>query len=183
MATTKPSQVKKEEAPSWAELREMFAETDKKFQETARRIKEVSQQIGGISESNGEFAEDYFYNVFNQDKTLGNIHFDNVERNLAFKGIQGENDEYDIVMLNDKSVAIIETKYKARDKDLDQIIRKADTFRYWQPQYKKHKIYLGLASLNLRGKALEDKARKHGIAVIRQRGGKLVVNDENLRAY
>ena len=183
MKTTKQTTARKtNKVPTWDELREMFKETDKKIAETDRLIKEHSKIIFGISESNGMYAEDYFYNVFKEDPTLGKMHFDDVQRNRVFKGLQGENAEYDIVMLNDKNIAIIETKYRARDSDVDQVLDHAVSFRRWFPQYKKHKVYLGLASMNIR-ESTAAKARKRGIAVIRQRGGKLVYSDDNLIAF
>ena len=91
-------------------------------------------------------------------------------------------DEYDIVLYNHASVAIIEVKYKARVEDLPQVLKKAETFRILFPQYKDFKIYLGLASMSFELK-LEEECIKQGIAVIKQIGDKVVINDTNLKVF
>jgi hypothetical protein len=167
---------KKEKTPSWTELRKMFQETDK-------LIKNLSKEIGGISHSNGDFAEEYFANAFEHDPTFAGEHFDAVETNINIKDpARQKQDEFDLVLYNTDKIAIIETNYKARESNIEDVIKKADAFRYWFPNYKKHKIYLGIASLTFEDNIIR-KARKHGIAVIRQRGGKTIVNDKNLKTY
>jgi hypothetical protein len=152
----------------------MFKETDRKFQE-------LRQEIGGITKSNGEFAEEYFVNVFENDKKFGNIVYDNW--NLNLKGKAGDCEgEYDIVLINGSSIAIVETKYKPRETDIEKMIENAKKFRTLFPYYAKHKIYLGLAGLSFSNNII-GVARKRGIAVIRQRGNKTIVNDDNLKAY
>jgi ElaB/YqjD/DUF883 family membrane-anchored ribosome-binding protein len=164
-------------------VREQMQEVAASQKETDRLIKEMSKEINGISNSNGEFAEEHFYLAFEQDPTLGNIHFNIVDKNVRPPLVKNA-DEYDIVLANDKNVAIIETKYKLRKEDVGQVIKKAETFRHWFPQYSKHKIYLGLASLiTIRNATAEAEAKRQGIALIRQRGGKVIVHDENLKAY
>jgi hypothetical protein len=150
-------------------------------EKTDLQIKAMQQELGGVGKSNGEFAEEYFINVFERDKTLAGMHFDEVKTNEYFKDREQE-DEYDIVMLNDKNVAIIEIKYNARDADIDKVVKKAASFRHWFPEHSNHKIYLGLASMHFT-EAIINQAKEKGIAIIRQRGGKVVVNDKNLVAY
>jgi len=48
---------------------------------------------------------------------------------------QGLEDEYDIVLYNHTSVAIIEVKYKAHTKDIPIVLKKAETFRILFPEY------------------------------------------------
>ena len=155
-------------------MKERSAEIDRKF-------KELHQEISGIGKSNGEFAEEYFENVFAQNKTFANMHFDEMLVNKHFNDRKRE-DEYDIILINNKNVAIVETKYNARATDIEKVIKKAESFRYWFPEHKKHKIYLGLASLHFT-KDILDKAKENGIAIIRQKGDKTIVNDKNLKAY
>jgi hypothetical protein len=159
-------------------------ETDRKMQETDRRIKAMQQEIGGISNSNGEFAEEYFYNVFEDDKlNFAGEHFDAIDRNIKVSDPKlNKRDEYDLILYNGENIAIIETKYKTRESNIENVIQKADSFRFWFPQYKNHKVYLGLAGLTFDTHTMQ-KARKKGIAIIRQRGGKTIVNDKDLKAY
>ena len=91
-------------------------------------------------------------------------------------------DEFDIIMLNEENVLIVETKYRAREDDIEEVVKKAEAFRYWYPEYKEHKIYLCLASLRFEDNII-GKAKKQGIAIMQQLGEKTVVNEENLKAY
>ena len=90
--------------------------------------------------------------------------------------------QYDIVLYNDESIAIIEIKYKASKNDINDLIRKAGIFRDWFPEYSDYKIYLGIAGMSFLKNTVKN-AEAKGIAVIRQRGGKTIVNDKNLKAY
>jgi len=169
------------------EMKESFAETKRRMEESSasvdRKFKNIFKEVGGIANSNGEFAEEYFENAFEADKTFAGMHFDAMKTNLRVSNPKiGREDEYDIVLYNNKNVAIIESKYKARESNIEDVIQKADSFRFWFPHYKKHKIYLGLAGLTIENGMIR-KARKHGIAVIRQSGNKVIVNDKNLKVY
>ena len=156
------------------EAKERAAETDRTF-------KKLFKEVGGISNNNGAFAEEYFTTAFEENKTLGKLHFDDIQTNISVKD-RNEEDEYDIVLYNDESIAIIEVKYKAKEHDIDHVVQKADSFRRWFPKYKKYDIYLGLAGLSFQ-KETVPKAKEKGIAIIRQKGDKLIVNDKYLKPY
>jgi len=91
-------------------------------------------------------------------------------------------DEYDIVMYNHTSVALIEVKYKTHINDIPKVLKKAETFRILFPNYQGCKIYLGLASMSFYPE-LEKECINHGIAVIKQVGDTVVINDEGLKVY
>jgi signal peptidase I len=95
---------------------------------------------------------------------------------------QGVEDEYDIVLYNHASVAIIEVKYKAHINNISDVLKKAETFRILFPQYKDFKIYLGLASMSFYPE-LEQECINEGIAVIKQVGDTVVINDEHLKTF
>jgi len=160
-------------------------ETDRQMKDTDRRIKTLASELNGISKSNGDFAEEYFNNAFENDNLIfANMHFDYMKKDINVSNpISGKRDEqFDIVLYNDESVAIIEIKYKACKNDIYNMIRKAEAFRGWFPEYTDHKIYLGLAGMSFLKNTVKN-ADDKGIAIIRQRGGKTVVNDKNLKAY
>jgi hypothetical protein len=177
----------------FAELAKSQAETDRQRQEnerfltekqaeTDRLIKDLAKQVGGVSSSNGLFAEDYFFNSFEKGQTnFFGEKFDEISKNLKNKR-NGLTDEYDIVMFNHGSVAIIEAKYKAHENDVPAMLNKVNTFRILFPDYKDFKIYLGLASMSFYSE-LEDECKKQGIAIIKQVGDKIVICDENLKAF
>jgi len=141
----------------------------------------LKKEIGGISNSNGEFAEEYFENVFCKDMSFAGMHFHEFLRRKKFDD-RKRRDEFDIIMLNEKNVLIVETKYKAQESDINEIIKKAESFRYWYPEHKNHDIYFCLASLRFEDNII-NRARKKGIAIAQQLGDKTVVNDKNLKAY
>ena len=162
-------------------LNDSIAASDKRQAMLDERFNELSKQIGGISNSNGEFAEEYFENVYCRDMTFAGMHFHEIIKRKRFED-RKRKDEFDIIMLNEKNAVIVESKYKAKESDIDKVIKKASSFRYWYPEHKNHKIYLCLASLRFEDNII-GKARKKGVAIIQQLGDKTEVNDENLIAY
>jgi hypothetical protein len=163
-------------------LNEKFAETDKKFAKTERLVEKVSQTLGSWGNNHGCFAEEYFFNSFESGKkNFFGEKFKVIEKNV--KGIEeGFKDEYDILLINGKSVGIVEVKYKAHKNDVPKILKKAKTFRVNFPNYAKHRVYLGLATMAFYPK-LEEECIKQGIAVVKQVGDTVVINDTNLKVF
>ena len=146
-----------------------------------QRMKELDKSIGGIANSNGEFAEEYFENIFSRNMTFAGMQFHEMIKRKRFDD-RKRMDEFDMIMLNEKNALIVETKYRSKESDLNEVIEKAASFRYWYPEHANLNIFLCLASLRFEDNII-GKARKKGIAIIRQLGDKTVVNDENLKAY
>ena len=160
-----------------------FKETDAKFKETEKLVKELSKNIGGVSNSNGDFAEEFFYNALEKNKTMGGIKFDAINKNVSFskKGINGE---FDIVMINGDAIGLIETKYKVKKTDLDDLItKKPASFRLLFPEFKNYKFYLGIGGMSFENKKIEDQAHKAGIAILKQKGDVVEIDDKNLKVY
>ena len=197
---------------SWDDIKAMYAEiaerqkeTDRQMKENDRKmaeskaefdramkesnaeinkiLKELSRNIGGISNSNGEMAEEYFYNSFKADTTFANEKFDMVEKNS--KRSRGELEaEFDLILLNGKSAAVIEVKYNAKPDNIriDKLIERVDIFKKLYPEYKNHNIYLGVAAMSFKS-GLETKLHNAGIATIKQIGKKMVVFDKDVKAF
>ena len=91
-------------------------------------------------------------------------------------------DEFDIVLFNHTSVALIEVKYKAHENDIPKVLKKAETFRILFPDYKDFKIYLGLATMAFYPE-LEQACINQGIAIIKQVGDTVVINDKHLKVF
>jgi len=167
----------------WAAIQEtnrQMQETDRQMQETDRRMKELQKQIGGMAYNQGSFAEEYFFNSFENGKqNFFGEKFDKIKKHLTHFW-QGVEDEYDIVLYNHASVALIEVKYKAHLNDIPMVLRKAETFRILFPNYKDFKIYLGLASMSFYPE-LEEECINQGIAIIKQVGDTVVINDKHLK--
>ena len=173
----------------WAILQEVSRkqeeserQREKSMADFDRRMKEINKTLGGWANNHGTFAEEYFYNSFeNGKKNFFGEHFDEIKKNI--KGFEiGTEDEYDIVLYNHSSVALIEVKYKAHVNDIPAVLKKAETFRILFPNYKDFKIYLGLASLAFYPE-LEQECINEGIAIIKQVGDTVIINDEHLKVF
>ena len=107
--------------------------------------------------------------------------FDEIEKNV--KGIKkGFKDEYDILLINGKTIGIVEVKFKAHENDVPKVLRKAETFRINFPEYANHQVYLGLATMVFYPE-LEQECINQGIAVIKQVGDTVVINDAHLKVF
>ena len=168
------------------EMKESRANFDREMKESQanfdKRIQKLEELIGSSANNIGSFAEEYFFNSFEmgQQNFFGEK-FDRIKKNLT-QYWQDVEDEYDIVLYNHTSVALIEVKFKAHKNDIPKVIKKSETFRFIYPNYRDFKIYLGLASMCFYP-MLEKECVKHGIAIIKQVGGKVIVNDANLKVY
>ena len=172
---------------SRAEFEKRMQENDKRMQESRadydKRMKKFEETMGGWSNSHGKFAEEYFFNSFeNGQKNFFGKRFNEIENNLKGHNITGLKDEYDIVMYNKTAVAIVEVKFTLRKDDVKKVEKKANTFRILAPDYKDFDIYLGLASMVFPAH-IEQECIKKGIAVIKQVGDKIVINDEHLKVF
>ena len=164
-------------------LTEKFAETDRQMKETDRKMNKVFEELGRWGNNHGKFAEEYFFNSFEKgQKNFFGQKFDEIRKNIHAGLIKEFEDEYDIVLINGKSVGIVEVKFKAREDHISKILRKAVTFRVNFPVYENHEIYLGLASLSFDSE-IEQLCINNGIAIIKQVGDTVVINDEHLKVY
>jgi len=165
-------------------LAESQAKTERLVAETSRQIAKTDKLVGGISTNNGLFAEEYFYNSLRKgEKILMGEKFDKLikseimeDENKKTKG------ELDIILINGKSLVIVEVKFRVRDKHVDKVMKKVKPFRKRFPEYQNHKVYLGLASMVF-DEDMVNKCKENGIAVIKQEGDSVVVHDENLKAF
>ena len=161
---------------------ESKAEFDQMMREAEKRMKKLEELTGSWAFNHGSFAEEYFFNSFDQGRqNFFGEKFDAIEKNLS-NFWQGLRDEYDIVLFNHTSVALIEVKYKAHVNDIPNVLKKADTFRILFPNYKEFKIYLGLASMSF-FHDLEQRCIEEGIAVIKQVGDSVLINDAHLKVF
>jgi hypothetical protein len=195
----------KEEKLTPSLILKMFAETDKKFAELAedrkatdkqiaelaedrkatdKQIKELSKNINGIANSNGEMAEEMIFNSLKKDKTFAGIKFYDIDRNIKLKSKALKLDsEFDVVLENGDTVAIIETKYKVREKDVSELLnKKLNNFRKLFPMYANYKIMLGVGGMSFEKKAIAE-ANKKGIGIIKIVGDKVEYQTENVKIY
>lgn len=151
-----------------------IAKTDEKLAATSAKLDRVAEMLGGISSSQGAVAEEFFSNSLAAKPQIGGIVFDSVTPNLMFKS-KREHSEFDIVLTNGKSVALIEVKYKAHLNDLDQAQAKIDSYRKWRPEHKDFSIFAGLASFSVPPEVVEQ-AHERGIFVLQRTGDVLEID-------
>jgi len=168
---------RKEAAARNREIFAMQAETD-------RMIKELSRRMGGIDENIGSHAEQYFQNVLMGKLVFAGQKYNKMIPNLECFGINGVSlIEFDIVLVNGKSIAIIETKHRIHPKFVKELVEdRMPKFREFCPEFSKHKAYLGIAGFSFSQKVLEE-ARKYGIGIIKQVGEGVEVEANNLKVY
>jgi hypothetical protein len=157
------------------ELRKSQAQTEAKLKETAQILSNVGLNLGLV-------AEEFFYHSLKYKKKFGGIKFNQIELNINArnKTIQ---DEFDIVMFNGNSIALIEIKHKVHPNDLEDLkTRKLKNFKLLFPDFSDYKFYLGIGGFSI-PKDIEEMAHKNGMAVLRQLGEVAQIDDKNLVAY
>jgi len=191
-----------------ADIKAIFAETDRQMAETGRRMAEtdkmikeliasrkdadekfdlIRKELGGIGENNGLVAEELVYHSLEKSMTFAGVEFDSIEhgversRKLADgKRVKGE---YDVVLENGSSVAVIEVKYRVGKSVLDKLINEQlPKFRLIFPQYKDFKMYLGLGGMSFE-KGVAEEARSMGIATLMLNGEAVEIHDENVKVW
>ena len=155
---------------------------DRYIAENERRMKKFDHTIGAWSNNHGSFAEEYFFNSFeNGKKNFSGEEFYEIAKQV--KGLKmGFKDEYDVVIVNGTTICIIEVKFKGHIDHIERLLNKAITYRENFPYHATHKIYMGFATLVFTPE-LEQECEKHGIAIIKQVGDAVVINDAHLRAF
>ena len=165
------------------ETNERFKETDERFKKTDGFIKNLSINIDGISRTQGEITEDYFFNILKEDKRVGELKFDNIERNLYQYARHNLKGEYDIIMFNGDSVLIVEIKNKIRNKDIDNLKNKQiANFRELFPNYRDFKIYGAVAGFTIKDELIK-KATDEGFFVLQKKGDMMVERHKNIKSY
>jgi hypothetical protein len=151
------------------ETSEQMKETDKQMKELLASHKQLGKMVGGISNSQGDVAEEFFINSIGSNQKIGGIQYDFMDKNISRKR-NGTEDEFDIVLVNGKDVAIIEIKYKLHQKDIDTLLnKKIVNFRKLYPEYKDYNHHLGLASFKINDD-LKQEALSNNIMILQRKG-------------
>jgi hypothetical protein len=198
MTTVKMTTAEKRAWAAIERLTEQQAETDRQIKETGKQIKEteklfkeskiendrrmneLKEVMGRWANNHGFVAEEYFINSFKRgQRNFFGEKFDKMVSKAP--GIKIET-EYDMVLLNGKTVAIVEVKYKAHINDIPKLLKKSETFRINYPDFAGHQIYLGIASMAFYPE-LEEQCIESGIAIIKQIGETVVINDSHLKVF
>ena len=166
-----------------AQLARSWAENDKQMAKLSKNIDSIGSQLANIGFNNGDFAEELFFNSLYANPFLGGLRYDSVKRNVSNRRRNRDEGEYDIVMYNGDTVALIEVKYKAHINDIDELLTKEpQNFRKTFTEYKDYKFYLGLASTVTYDKLITE-AREAGIFLLTQRGQHIEIVNEEVHSF
>ncbi len=150
---------------------EQMKRTDEQMKRTDEKLERLGITLGSVTNNQGEVAEEFFFNSLANDAHLGNIHFDDIEKNSHKRRGKTE-EEYDIIMTNGNVVGIVEVKYKAHTNDLDKLDRKMRNFKQLFPWFKDYKQYGAIASFHINDEAKKE-ALTRGYFML-QRSGNLI---------
>ena len=168
----KKREVEREAEKAAAKRREESAE---------KRLKKLEKLVGGIGKNNGHYAEEFFQNAFSKTLTFAGIKFDKIIRNLKIE--KKESCEFDIVMVNGDTIAIIEAKNRVHPNFVEELAtQKLKQFRKLFPEYANYRIILGVAGLSFDDTVVEE-ANKFGVGIVRQDGKTVEVNAEGVKVY
>ncbi len=134
-----------------------------------RRLDKLGKLVGNISNNQGDIAEEFFYNSLKAKPSMAGINYDFIDKNVT-RSKNNIEDEYDILLVNGKDIAIIETKYKAHTSDVEKLINKKYTnFKKLYPEYKDYTHHLGLASFNM-NEDVKEMASKNNVILLQRKG-------------
>ncbi|MHC6203292.1 hypothetical protein ACYULU_08865 [Breznakiellaceae bacterium SP9] len=157
-------------------------EAERTMEDLKETVKRVSQQLGGMANSDGASAEEFFATSLASKMMFAGQQYDTIDVDLNRK-IGNITGQFDTVLYNCTSVAIIEVKNKAKLDDLDELInKKLPRFRALFPYYKDHAVYFGIGSMSFDKKVLE-RAHELGIGILRQKGDTIEADSSHVRAY
>lgn len=154
------------------ELRNLFKKVDE-------RLDKVAKQLGGVTNNQGDVAEEYFINSLKDKLKIGKIDFDYLIPNYIVEG-KNIDDEFDILLVNGKSVAIVEVKYKVHPNDVAKLSKKIKNLKKL-PQYKDYEVYAGVAGFKI-PKDVINLALKNGYFVLQRKGDVIQTFDKGLKA-
>ncbi|MDR2694119.1 MAG: hypothetical protein LBB74_07885 [Chitinispirillales bacterium] len=157
------------------------------FAELDRVVNETKSQLAGLSDSDGRAVESLAYSFFNSRMTFAGVRFDDMEVGVNRKRrlpdgtkIKGE---YDVVLYNGTSIALIEAKNRVRTDDITKLIdEQLPRFKLFFPQYKDYTYYLGLCGMSFED-GVEAEALSRGIGTLKPNGESLESNETTVKAW
>ena len=167
----------KETEKQMQETDRKIQEVEKQMQETDRKLDKVAKLVGSISNNQGDVAEEYFVNSLKDILKIGNLKFDYLLNNVRLQ-TKKINDEFDILLVNGESLALIEVKYKAHPNVIESLAKKIEHLKML-PQYKNYKIYAGVAGFYIPDEVVK-KAKEKGYFILKRKGNLIEEYVDNL---
>jgi len=159
-------------------LKDLKRETDKavkisnKNNRSIRSLRELGFNIG-------EAVEEFFYESFKRKPGMGTIKFDEVVNKFKISSDM----EFDIVLINDIYVGLIEVKHKMRPNDVKKFLKKIPGFKKNVfGKYENYKLVAGLASY-VYSENSDQIAQNNGLFLFSRFGQKLrTLNNDDFKA-
>ena len=183
-----------ENAKGFAEIRALQERNEEKteklnelFDKLGERFKETNLLVNGISDSNGKFSETYFFNTLRHSMKFGGKKFYEIDEGTkrSKKMPDGKHlmGEYDVVMYNGDTVALIEVKHRVRMDHIKELIeRQVNVFKQLYGQYANYNFFLGIAGMSFE-RGVEKAAKENGIGILRPKGESVEILDSDLKVY
>jgi hypothetical protein len=157
-------------------------ETDRLFKELDKKLDKLCVKVGGIDGNQGHHAEQFFQDVFGKKLEFGGMKYDEMIPNLTYKD-KGVKIEFDVVLLNGDSIALIEVKNRIHPDFVKELAEeRIEKFREFFPRYSNYRAYLGIAGFSFSDEVL-GRASAYGIGIIKQVGDGVEIEAVNLKAY
>jgi len=151
--------------------------TDEQLSKTDKKLDKLAKMLGSIGNNQGEVAEEYFINSLKDRLKIGNLHFDYLLQNVHLR-TKKINDEFDILLINDKNIALIEVKYKVHPNVIDSLDKKIEHLKLMK-EYRNYKIYAGVAGFKIPDEVIK-KAKEKGYFVLKRNGNVIEEYTKNL---
>ena len=146
-----------------------MAKTDAQMAKTDAKLDRLAEMYGGVGNSQGAVAEEFYFNSLSANPVLGGVRFDWVDKNIT-RSRAGVTDEFDLLLVNGRTVYVVEVKYKAHENDLRRLLDdKAANFRRLFPEYADREARLVLAAFHVHDE-LKRAALKQGVTVLQRKG-------------
>ena len=163
------------------------AEIDAQLLKATTGLTDVRKQVNGISESNGMFSEEYFVNTLGKSFRFCGVLFDIINHGMSRKkrlpGGENLEGEYDVVMENGDTVALIEIKYRVRMGDaLEMVERQLEQFKALYPEYANFRFFLGLAGFSFE-RGTQAEAIRLGVGLLLPKGENVKIIDKHAKEY
>ena len=165
-----------------AKLERALKKVTEQQKKTDVKLAQVSEMVGSMANTRGEIAEEFFYRSLCENPCLGSLRFHHVYRHLG-GSVDNIHDEYNVVLLNDNMLVIVEVKAKAKRNTFQQLVkRKIPNFALLFPEYKKYEVYGAVASLVSSDKMI-GYAEKHGVFFITQKSHHLSLMNKKVTVF
>lgn len=152
-------------------------------QQTEKMIKDLTKNVNGIADSNGMAAETLIANTLENTRTLNGWVFNSSQINVAKNNSKlNLRDQYDLVLENDEILALVEIKYRVREKDvLDLLERKIPNYKLLFPNESRNIVGV-VAGLSIENQAIVA-ATDNGIFAITLSGDEIKVINSNYKEF